>query len=269
MPVADLLDAYTAGSEQVRELLLRSGDAAAEQLTRRLFGLERPALTRLAAGYAEGLEDTIDRLRRLADESSPLDADSGAMKPVEFGERLSLEVERCQRMDLPLGLVELAVEAAEVERHAAGHAGAAPCTRWASACARACAATTAWGSRRTARSCWSCRTSAAAGLAGAAERIRRQVDSCAGHGDAPEVTFALAHYDFVDASATEMLTALGRSLRAGQRERPAAGVGVSLRLSPEERPDVPECVGRGDERQSVTGRPSASAARRTISRSFG
>ena len=37
------------------------------------------------------------------------------------------------------------------------------------------------------------------GLAGAAERIRRQVDSCAGH-TRPEMTFALAHYDYVDAS---------------------------------------------------------------------
>ena len=54
------------------------------------------------------------------------------------------------------------------------------------------------------------------GLAGAAERIRRQVDSCAGRGTAPELTFALAHYDFVDASATEMLTVLGRSLRDAQ-----------------------------------------------------
>ena len=55
------------------------------------------------------------------------------------------------------------------------------------------------------------------GLAGAAERIRRQVDTCAGHGVTPELTFALAHYDYVDASAGEMLSALGRGLQAARR----------------------------------------------------
>jgi PleD family two-component response regulator len=62
------------------------------------------------------------------------------------------------------------------------------------------------------------------GLVGAAERLRRQVDACAGHAAAPEVTFALAHYDFVDASAVEMLTELDRGLqeaRHGDNRPPA------------------------------------------------
>ena len=222
MSVADLLDAYTAGSEQVQGLLLRSGDAAAEQLTRRLSGLERPALTRLAAGYAGGLEDTIDRLRRQADESSPLDADSGAMKPVEFDERLSLEVERCQRMDLPLGLVELAVEAAEVERHTAGRAAGS--MHQVGICLReSLRRYDSVGLTQDGAFVLVLPDISRRGLAGAAERIRRQVDSCAGHATSPEVTFALAHYDFVDASATEMLTALGRSLReARESDQPLA-----------------------------------------------
>ena len=222
VPVGDLLDAYTAGSEQVRELLLRSGDPSAEQLTRRLSGLERTALTRLAAGYAGGLEDIIDRLRRQADESSPLDADSGAMKPAEFDERLSLEVERCQRMDLPLGLVELAVDVPEVERHTATHAIGS--MNQVGACLReSLRRYDSVGLTQDGAFVLVLPDISRRGLAGAAERIRRQVDSCSGHAAAPEVTFALAHYDFVDASPTEMLTTLGRSLReAREGDQPLA-----------------------------------------------
>lgn len=221
VPVADLLDAYTVGGERIRERLVGSGGRESEKHARLLLGLERVALTRLAAGYADGLEDTIDRLRRLADEASPVDVDSGAMKPVEFGERLSLEVERCQRMDLPLGLVELAVDVAEAERHAASHGGAllhdvGTCLR-ESLRRYDSVGLTPEGSFVLVLPDISRR-----GLAGAAERIRRRVDSCSAQ-TTPEMTFALAHYDFVDASAGEMLTALGRSLQeAREGNRPLA-----------------------------------------------
>ena len=211
VPVAALLDAYAAGDARIRERLLGSGGLESEESARLLLGLERVALTRLAEGYADGLEDTIDRLRRQADEASPVDAASGAMKPAEFGERLSLEVERCRRMDLPLGLVELAVDVTEAERHAVAHGGAL--LHDVGACLRESlrrydsVGLTPEGSFVLVLPDVSRR-----GLAGAAERVRRQVDSCSGH-EPPEVTFALAHYDVVDASASEMLTALGRSLQ--------------------------------------------------------
>ncbi len=120
VPIADLLDAYGRGSRLVREHLLLSGGDTAEAAARRLLALEHVALTRIAAGYSGGLGETIDRLRRIAEESSPLDVDSGAIKPGQLGERLSLEVERCQRMDLPLGLLELAVD------RRTGRTGASP-----------------------------------------------------------------------------------------------------------------------------------------------
>jgi GGDEF domain-containing protein len=213
--VATLLDAYSLGSERVRELLLSSGDADAERKTRRLAGLEHVALTRIAAGYTDGLQETIDRLRRLVDESSPVDADSGAMKPGTLGERLSLEVERCQRMDLSLGLVELAVDDSREARHAAGHGSDA--LHEVGACLReSLRRYDSVGLTHDGDFVLVLPDISRRGLAGAAERIRRQVDSCAGRGATPELTFALAHYEFVDASATEMLTLLGRSLRDAQ-----------------------------------------------------
>jgi hypothetical protein len=223
-PIAGVLDGYARGSRLIREHLIGSGREGAEAAARRLLALEPAALTRIAAGYSGGLEETIARLRRMAEESSPLDVDSGAIKPGELGERLSLEVERCQRMDLPLGLLELAVAAGEEERPAVARPARAD-LRDIGVCLREnlrrydSVGLTDDGafvlvlpdiSRR--------------GLAGAAERLRRELGACAGgHGSSPELTFALAHYDFVDANAHEMLAVLGRSMhRARAANQPIA-----------------------------------------------
>ena len=223
-PIADLLDAYGRGSRLVHEHLLLSGGDTAQAAARRLSALEHVALTRVAAGYSGGLGETIDRLRRIAEDSSPLDVDSGAIKPGRLGERLSLEVERCQRMDLPLGLLQLDVAAGGQDRGAAGRPARTD-VHQIGACLREnlrrydSVGLTDEGafvlvlpdvSRR--------------GLAGAAERLRRQLGACASHhGPAPELTFALAHYDFVDANAQEMLAVLGRSMHhARQANQPIA-----------------------------------------------
>ena len=67
-------------------------------------------LRALAAGYAAGLEDIIEQLNRSVAATSPIDDATGAMKPAATAERLTLEVLRCQRMDLSLGVVEMGVE---------------------------------------------------------------------------------------------------------------------------------------------------------------
>jgi hypothetical protein len=222
VPIADVLDAYGRGSELVREHLLQSGGHDAEETAARLVELRQVALTRIASGYSGGLGETIDRLRRVAEESSPLDVDSGAIKPSQLGQRLSLEVERCQRMDLPLGLLELAVvggdqrataKPARDDLHQIGSCLRENLRRYDSV------GLTDDGafvlvlpdiSRR--------------GLAGAAERLRRELATCgAHHGVSPELTFALAHYDLVDVNAQEMLAVLGRSMHhAREANQPIA-----------------------------------------------
>jgi hypothetical protein len=220
--VADLLDAFRRGSALVREWILASGGDTAGESARQVLEIECAALTRIASGYSDGLGETIDRLSRMVEESSPFDADSGAMKPGEFGERLSLEVERCRRMDLPLGLLELSADAD-------GKAGKAHMQperadpRRVGACLR----------ENLRRYDSVGRTDDGAfvlvlpdisrrGLAGAAERLRRELGECAGCRGAvtAEFRFALAHYDYVDANAQEMLTVLDHRLdlarRAGQ-----------------------------------------------------
>ncbi len=224
VPVSDVLDAYRRGSELVRGRLLQSGGRDEEETAGRLLALQQVALTRVAAGYAGGLGETIARLSRIARESSPLDVESGAIKPSQLGERLSLEVERCQRMDLPLGLLQLAVPGGgEVRRATAKPAG--DDLRQIGSCLREnlrrydSVGLTDDGafvlvlpdiSRR--------------GLAGAAERLRRELATCgAHHGVSSELTFALAHYDLVDANAQEMLAVLGRSMHhARESNQPIA-----------------------------------------------
>ena len=214
IPVATLLDAFSDGSEQLRLRMMAGGDPGAEIAGKHLLELEHVALTRIASGYSAGLEETIDRLRRAAADSSPLDLDTGAMKPAELADRLALEVERCQRMDLSLGLVELAFSEAD-QRHATA------------ACAKRRAMLSDIGAclRENLRRYDSIGLSGEGafvlvlpdisrrGLTGAAERLRRGLRECAGQQTPPESWLALAHYDFVDVGAAEMLASLRRSLQ--------------------------------------------------------
>jgi GGDEF domain-containing protein len=212
--VEDLLGSLSRGSRALRAGLLADGAAGAEESCRRIVGLEPVALTRIAAGYFVGMEETIIRLRREAAESSAIDAPTGAMRREHIFDRLTLEVERCQRMDLSLGLLELEFEEAGVGEPQDGGSGPAMVIPAVSECLRdnlrrydSIGLAPDGGlllvlpniSRR--------------GLSGAAERLRRELDGCVGDHSAPQAIFALAHYDFVDVNATDMIAALDQGMR--------------------------------------------------------
>lgn len=214
MPVASLLDAYCDGANGLYEGLRRDRTSEAGTARRLIVRLQSLALTHVAAGYAAGLEETIAHLRRAADDASPLDLPTGAMKPAQIARQLSLEADRCRRTELSLGLVELAPED-ECSRD-----DVAPRTRekaWAPSpdvgrCLRknlrgydSIGLTSDGGflmllpdiSRR--------------GLAGVGERLRRELSEYESS-SAPRYVFALAHYDYVDASPGEMMEALDHSV---------------------------------------------------------
>jgi len=214
-PVAMLLGEFTRGGETLRHGLRAQDSAEAREACQRLLDLENAALTRIATGYSAGLEEIIVRLRRDAADASPLDLSTGAMKPDEIIEQLSLEVNRCQRMELSLGLLALALEEAGREeaspraredvRGALHEAG--ECLRESLRRYDSIGLTSEGGflvvlpdiSRR--------------GLAGAAERLRRGLAVSAGPSATPRFLFALAHYDYVDLNAGEMLEALAHGVR--------------------------------------------------------
>lgn len=216
VPMATLLEAFTKGGEQIRSALTAAADPGADRACRRLLTLERAALPRLASGYSAGLEETIARLRREATESSPVDESTGAMKSDELLERLELEVNRCQRMDLSLGLLELAFdEAGGAERRVPRQDARPPAIgerlrdnlrRYDSiglTCDGALLLVLPDISRR--------------GLAGAAERLRREIVDSASVDSPAQPLFALAHYDFVDVNAGEMLASLQNTMREARR----------------------------------------------------
>jgi GGDEF domain-containing protein len=227
VPVKALLDAYSEGALRVHDSVLAEGGAGAEAAARRLLAVAHVALTRIAAGYAGGLGETIERLRRVAAEASPVDDDTGAVKPGELDERLSLEVERCKRMDLSLGLLELALDDGEdapgpaktvqhgaVALHEIGGCLRENLRRYDSV-----------GLTQDGAFLLVLPDISRRGLAGAAERLRRELGDCAGRGRPPDFTFALAHYDFVDVNADEMLSGLTRGMQeALSSHRPLAWV---------------------------------------------
>jgi hypothetical protein len=210
LSVVALLDAYAHVSAMLLDGLEPSDDERAPEAARRLRALERIALTRIASGYSAGLEETIAGLRVRAADASPVDDASGVVKSGELFERLDLEVNRCQRMNLSLGLLAMESQAGggAAERHGAGPPHqVGDCLRGNLRRYDSIGLTRQGGfllvlpdiSRR--------------GLAGAAERLRRELDVCVAPGGASEYVFALAHYDFVDADPTEMLSALETSVR--------------------------------------------------------
>jgi GGDEF domain-containing protein len=223
VPVAMLLDAFTTGSRAMRDGLQSQGTAEAREACRLLLSLENVALKHIANGYSAGLEETIVRLRLDAEDASPFDLSTGAMKSDKIVAQLSLEVDRCRRMELSLGLLELALEEAkrdEASSQAHEDYGGVPhevgeCLRQNLRRYDSIGLTTDGGfllvlpdiSRR--------------GLAGAAERLRRELAASAGTSAPQRFLFALAHYDYVDANPGEMLEALDHTaLRARVMHEP-------------------------------------------------
>jgi len=215
--IGALLDGFAEGCLAVRRVLAARVGAHAHEVLTRLSTLERKGAGRLAAGYAAGLEETIGRLRRQTEECSPEDPASGATRVAETLDRLGLEVDRCRRMALSLGVLGLAL---------AGESGSVACVRGdgpdllhlvAGALRDNVRRYDGVGrtvdgdflvvfpdvSRRA--------------LAAIAERLRREVTG--GLGREAGCVIALAHYDYVDVSAAEMMTAVERRVVTARADR--------------------------------------------------
>jgi GGDEF domain-containing protein len=211
-----LVRGFEEGGKALRDALAAAEVEGAERLCRSILTLERAAPARIGFGYAAGLEEALSRLAYEAEQNGPRDAVTGAMKPSEILEQLSLEVNRCQRMDLPIGLAELAVE------HE-GHGDA--CTRDASQeIARRVGRRLRENLRRydsigrTHDGCFLLifPDVSRRGLTVAVERLRRELEPAV---SPPRMVFSLAHFDYVDVEPHEMLATLADGMvraRAGE-----------------------------------------------------
>ena len=165
----------TAWERAVRERLLRSGGARREGTPPAVcsrWSTSRSPASRPGTPAASGDHRPA---------ASPgggvvaLDVDSGAIKAGQLGERLSLEVERCQRMDLPLGLLELAVERATGESGGGRTALTSRLHQIGALPAREPAAVRQRGAHERRRLRAGAPRHQPAGARGGAERIRREV----------------------------------------------------------------------------------------------
>ena len=210
IPVAAMLSAYAEMNGVLIDGLEACDDDRAPEAARRLHTLERIALTRIASGYSAGLEETISSLRAHAADASPVDDVSGAVKWGELFARLDLEVNRCQRMNLSLGLLALESQAGD---EAADSHGSGPLHQVGDCLRGNLRRYDSIGLTRQGGFLLVLPDISRRGLSGAAERLRRELDVCVAPGGASDYVFALAHYDFVDADPTEMLAALDTSVR--------------------------------------------------------
>jgi GGDEF domain-containing protein len=96
--ISDLLSLLEAGFARL------TGPYADGEIARRLAGLSVTAVRSAALGYTAGLEEKLTALEGLIAEASPLDPETGVLRPRDLSEHLSMEINRCQRMQLPMGV---------------------------------------------------------------------------------------------------------------------------------------------------------------------
>lgn len=207
-PVQALLDAYNEGCGQLCRHLEAEGGAQGRDACLRLRALDRAALSHLATGYCAGLEETVEALRREAADGSPVDQESGALKPRDLMVRLALEAERSRRADGTLGLAAFGL-APSAHRRGAGSGIAREVGRRLIAVLRrydSIGLTDAGDlvvimpdvSRR--------------GLVAATERLTHEAGRLRGRDPGAEVVCAFRHYDEADEEAPAMLAALEQGL---------------------------------------------------------
>jgi GGDEF domain-containing protein len=212
--VAALLDAYNEGCGQLCRTLEGDGGSESRDAGLHLRALDRVAMAHIATGYCAGLEETLQAMRRAVADVSPVDAETGALKPRELVSRLAQEAERCRRAEGPLGLVAFGLASPDAHSRALSQVAmrlGAGIRRYDSV------GLTGEGdvvvimpdvSRR--------------GLAAAAGRLTREAERPSARGPCDEVVCTLAHYDVVDQAAPAMMATLERRLAEARQARARA-----------------------------------------------
>ncbi len=141
------------------------------EMARRLDELSVSSARCAALGYAAALEQKLTALERLAAEASSVDPETGVLRPRDLGEHLSLEINRCQRMQLPHGRHR------RLRRSATGRdaRGQMDWCGGARAAARISVATTTWAVWRRGEFVAVLPDASRSGLAAAAERLHRRL----------------------------------------------------------------------------------------------
>lgn len=204
----DLLDDLARGMDQLQAA---AGEAG-------LFVECRTVVERsLAEGFAEGLEETVTELRHQTDDLSPADPFSGVLRPRQTNEQLGLELQRCERMDLPIGVAAIQAKVGttwQPTKAAEPSAGRDVVGRVLRENLRRY---DGLGSLEDGRHVLFLPGASRDGLLTAVERLHRLLDEDPRTAAGPSAGFVLLHLDCADLPVADVLTALregGRDVRA-------------------------------------------------------
>jgi len=108
--MSDIFQGIQLGMEAFRGALEGASPEKAQEARERLLRLEGEALLRAGVGYSEGLEETVEHLSQAVAALSPNDPLTGLMKPDEILRLMAVELDRCKRMNVSLGVFALSME---------------------------------------------------------------------------------------------------------------------------------------------------------------
>jgi GGDEF domain-containing protein len=110
--ISELFALLAAGFERLSE------PYASGEMAKRLAELSVTSVRCAALGYTAGLEQKLTSLEGLVAEASAMDPETGVLRPRDLSEHLSLEINRCQRMQLPMGVAAVFDAPQEAGAHA-------------------------------------------------------------------------------------------------------------------------------------------------------
>jgi hypothetical protein len=206
----DLLDDLTRGMDRLQA-------AAGEDIA--AFVECRTVVERsLAEGFAEGLEETVTELRHQTDDLSPADPFSGVLRPRQTNEQLGLELQRCERMDLPIGVAAVQATAGEAWQETEGAEPPAGQDIVGRVLRENLRRYDGLGSLEDGRHVLFLPGASRDGLLTAVERLHRLLDEDPRTAAGPPAGFILLHLDCADLPVADILT----TLREGRRNVPAS-----------------------------------------------
>jgi GGDEF domain-containing protein len=222
LALRDVFVGLQNGIEALRGAVLSQEQTVhTEEIAGDLARLEGESMVRAGVGYAEGLQERVGALSQQIDTLSPIDGLTGTMKPGHLENQLVLEISRCQRMDLSLGIAALVVdgladltvrdghEAADTELGRVGNVLCEGLRRYDSI-----------GRLEDNEFIAVLPDVSRSGLASAMERLRRHLEDGDGRPDLVRFLFALLHLDVVDVAPGDILDQLHRGaqkVRTGER----------------------------------------------------
>jgi len=218
----DVFDGLQNGLEALRGAVLAGEHTAhAEEVAGSLLRLEGESMVRAGVGYAEGLEERVGSLAQQIESLSPVDVLTGTMKRPQLEKQLALEISRCQRMDLSLGVAALVVDGhANLIRRGGREAADAELRRVGGVLCESLRRYDSIGRLEDAEFVAVLPDVSRSGLASAVERLRRHLEGKDGRPDVVRYLFALLHLDVVDVTPADILDQVrggAQKVRSGER----------------------------------------------------